>query len=303
MENIRKIGFEFLLARSEQHSAFQYKEDIIIIDMVKFPEEKMDRKGLLQRVEAYCIILVEKGEIQMKIDYILHVVKEHCFFVVTAQHILQIMSISDDFKGNYLIMKPDYLRPLLDGERPPMANNANPLLVTPVIQLDCNEFDILRNNLELLRWNIERNEHHYQAKLVEHELLNIVFETWNFRALKAGTELAEKKSGNRENIAAEFFKLLITHIREEREVAFYANKLCVSPVYLSRAIKHVVGLPAMKIIIDMTISDAKILLRQPAATIQHIAEEMNFPDQASFSKYFKKNTGKSPVEYRRSVNG
>ncbi len=301
MEDIKKIGFEHLLESSVWYSMSQYKENILIIDVHHHSNKRAKQKAFPLRLDAFSIMLVEKGEIEIKIDYVLHTVKEFGLIGLTTKHILQIISSSDDFKGYYLIVKPSYLRPFLEGERPPAVSNANPLLINPVIQLDYDEFEILRKNLELLRWNIGRNEHLFQAKLIKHELLNFIYETLNFRTLKKENKVAKKKSGNRENIAVDFFRLLFTHIRKEREVAFYANKLYVSPVYLSRAVKHVVGVSAMKVISDMTVSEAEILLRQHNVTIQQVAEELNFPDQASFSKYFKKRTDKSPLEYRREV--
>ena len=57
----------------------------------------------------------------------------------------------------------------------------------------------------------------------------------------------------------------------------------------------------MKWISDALISEAKILLRKPDINIQQISEELHFGEQSSFSKFFKKHTGVTPVEYRNTI--
>ena len=56
---------------------------------------------------------------------------------------------------------------------------------------------------------------------------------------------------------------------------------------------------AAKWIINAVITEAKILLREPDKTINQIAIELNFPDQSTFGKFFKRNTGLSPLEYKK----
>ena len=68
----------------------------------------------------------------------------------------------------------------------------------------------------------------------------------------------DKKKDHREVLVIEFVRLLIDNGKREREVAFYADKLNVSPVYLSRSIKHFIGMPAIKLINNFALSDAKL---------------------------------------------
>lgn len=299
MENVERIGFDFFGNTFDLFPVLQYGDDIIIADLLNSPERKIE-KGLPLRTEALWIVMVRKGEMKLNINYVPHIVTENSFMLLTEKYILQRTSVSEDFEGHYLIVEPTYFRSILNNEQPLITGSLRLLLKSPIVQLNSDEFDILRNSLKHLRWNMQRSGHTYQAKLVANALQNFIYEIWYFRILKSGNDVEEKKEGNREVIAAKFFRLLFAHNSKEREVAFYAEKLCVSPVYLSRSIKHVVGFPAIKIITNMVIYDATKLLRQPNVTVQQVAEELNFPDQASFSKYFKKNTGKSPMQYRES---
>jgi AraC-like DNA-binding protein len=70
---------------------------------------------------------------------------------------------------------------------------------------------------------------------------------------------------------------------------------------LSRIMKAFSGKTAVKWINDVLVTEAKILLRKPGATVQQIADELNFGDQSSFGKFFKKHTGLTPREYRKQA--
>lgn len=109
----------------------------------------------------------------------------------------------------------------------------------------------------------------------------------------------ETSSGRyKEQLAYDFFLLLMTHFRENREIAFYADKLCLSPKYLTSAIKEVSQRSPKEWIVEYLIIEIKTLLKNPALNIQEITMKTNFSNQASMSRFFKKHTGKSPTEYR-----
>jgi AraC-like DNA-binding protein len=50
---------------------------------------------------------------------------------------------------------------------------------------------------------------------------------------------------------------------------------------------------------EAIITESKILLRKPGGSIKEIAEKLHFSDQAAFSKFFKKNVGVAPLEYKK----
>ncbi len=83
-------------------------------------------------------------------------------------------------------------------------------------------------------------------------------------------------------------------------MAFYADKLFISPKYLSLIIKEALGRSAAEVIDDYVILEAKNMLRFSGKNIQQVSYELNFPNQSSFGKYFKHLVGMSPSEYQRS---
>jgi AraC-like DNA-binding protein len=107
--------------------------------------------------------------------------------------------------------------------------------------------------------------------------------------------------GRREHLTNQFLNLLRDRIREHRNVNYYAGILYVTPKYLSHSVKEVTGRTSGEIIDEMVVAEAKLLLDNPSITVGHVADELNFSDQFFFSKYFKRQTGMSPLSYRATV--
>lgn len=95
-----------------------------------------------------------------------------------------------------------------------------------------------------------------------------------------------------------FLKQLQTHHKQERKLEFYADKLCLSAKYLSQTIKNSSGKTAGEWIDEYVMLEAKALLKSTNMTIQQISDELNFPSQSFFGKFFKRLAGLSPKAYR-----
>jgi AraC-like DNA-binding protein len=89
-------------------------------------------------------------------------------------------------------------------------------------------------------------------------------------------------------------------LRKYRNVGFYADKLCLTPKYLSKLIKTTSGKSAPEWIDSYVILEAKNLLKYSDIAIKEIVYRLNFPNQSVFYKFFKARTGMTPSEYRNS---
>ncbi len=104
-------------------------------------------------------------------------------------------------------------------------------------------------------------------------------------------------------LSSRFNDALIEHYRESREVGFYARMFHLSPKYFSTLIKQETGYGAGEWIDRYVVLQAKALLnRMRNLSIQEITDRLGFSEQASFSRFFKRNTGMSPTEYREKIN-
>lgn len=98
-----------------------------------------------------------------------------------------------------------------------------------------------------------------------------------------------------------FQQLLDNHFREAKEVSFYASKYQLSVNTFSKRIKKHFGKAPSKLIQERIVLEAKKLLHLTVKPIREIAVDLNFEDEFYFSRYFKKNVGVSPKEFRKEV--
>ena len=106
----------------------------------------------------------------------------------------------------------------------------------------------------------------------------------------------------RSKIFDSFVDLLHHNCNTQREVTFYADRLCISTKYLTDICHKVAGVSAKKIIDNFAILQIKILLHNPQLTMQDIAHKMDFPDQSYLGRYFKRFEGISPSSFRKQLN-
>jgi len=95
-------------------------------------------------------------------------------------------------------------------------------------------------------------------------------------------------------------KVWISNAGGQRDVAFYADRLCITPKYLSQVSKSVSGLPASEWISFYSAYELVSLLNDHSKTLTEVADLMHFETLSHFSRYTKKLLGKSPTEYRKN---
>lgn len=132
---------------------------------------------------------------------------------------------------------------------------------------------------------------------IANSMFNIFLLTFyqNVRGLFAEDD---KNSVNSKSLAARFAFLLHEHFKQEHSVAFYADRLCISSKYLTQIIKANTGFTP-KVAIDRSLGiEALFLLGNTSYNIQEISNQLGFPDQSYFGRFFKRLFGLSPLHYR-----
>jgi len=102
-----------------------------------------------------------------------------------------------------------------------------------------------------------------------------------------------------EEIFIGFTRLLPHYFVEHHDISFYADRLHISTVYLSRVVRQVTGRTVVDYINQMLLMEASFLLQTSQLSITQIADYLHFADTPSFSKFFSRLKGMSPKEYRK----
>ena len=96
-----------------------------------------------------------------------------------------------------------------------------------------------------------------------------------------------------------FKRLAVKNYRTAHDIAFYAGRLHISPTYLSRIVKQVTGHTVKAHLAELLCADARRLLSCSDLDIKEIADTLGFSDQSAFGKFFARQTGCSPLRFRR----
>lgn len=91
------------------------------------------------------------------------------------------------------------------------------------------------------------------------------------------------------------------HFRTLHQVSDYAALLNVSAGYLSELVKAQSGQPAIVHIHDRLVLEARRLLFHTAWSLKEIAFDLGFSDASYFNRFFKRETGQTPADYRTAI--
>lgn len=103
----------------------------------------------------------------------------------------------------------------------------------------------------------------------------------------------------KEILCWKFWDLVGKHCKEHRDVAFYAQELCITPFYLSQITKGFMNDSPKGLIDRQVILEMKAMLSSSDISIKEIAEQLYFEDTSYMCRYFKRHTGMSFSEYRK----
>ena len=96
-------------------------------------------------------------------------------------------------------------------------------------------------------------------------------------------------------------QLIEKYYMQERGVEFYADKLCLSPKYLSAVSKSICGYTVQELVFKAIIRKSISLLKNTQKDIQEISNAFGFPNASYFGTFFKKQVGVSPQQYRKNL--
>ncbi|MBO6024761.1 MAG: AraC family transcriptional regulator [Bacteroidales bacterium] len=143
-------------------------------------------------------------------------------------------------------------------------------------------------------------QHPMRSKLLSTAIDLLKQETLLEFAFLISAQLQDKPQSvsHKRQILMTFLLSLNQEYKQHRTVNYYAEKQAITPRHLSDIVKQETGYTPMDWINMVTINQAKNLLRQPKIMVKQVADELGFPEQFTFRKYFKAHTGMSPSEYQ-----
>ena len=277
-------------------------EDFYIIE-ASLPKERST--GFRScRFDCYMIIFCVSGNMRLNVNLAEVELKENMMLVNVPGNIIKVNQLSDeDGKGiNYIVvaMTKEFVSKLpVDVSK--VFTDGLTLVETPVMKVGPDYAEHFHQHLKLISKVIGSGVQHKK------ELVNTLASSVFYLISGLWTEAINNRSGaesmpvSRSRLIFEQFLQLVTEYHTKyRNVGFYADKLCLTPKYLSKLVKMTSGRSAPDWIDAYVILEAKNLLKHSNISIKEIVFRLNFPNQSVFYKFFKMRTGMTPSEYRNS---
>ena len=240
--------------------------------------------------------LCSKGKITVNVYLNEYEISEGELLVILPNQLVSLTEKSDDFSMIFFILSQNLIREIIDG-----ISRLSPLFFVHMrrkvhYKLDKHEINRFTEYYRLI-YKMNPVDYLFKWEYITNILRLFYLDLYNNH--KNGLFSKDSDVENpQEKLAYHFFLLVTEHYREYKEISFYASKLFITPKYLSSVIKKISGRSAKEWLVEYSIMEIKSLLRNSTLNIQEITVQTNFSNQASLSRFFRKQTGMSPSEFR-----
>jgi len=279
-----------------------YAENLAIADFFVTNEKQLlSLSEFPYRSDGYIVGVCTRGTAQVEVNLQVYEANPGVMLLATPFHVLRIYERSDDFLCRFIVFSKAFL----------IENNINSHFLEsfsyfksasiPVIYMDSPDAKVILDIFLLIQQKLEREEHPYRVEISRSIFITLLYEIQSI--YEKQNQILKSKQNRKQKLNILFQELVFHHFKKHRNVQYYANELYLSPKHLTETIKEVTGKTAGDWIDDAVILEAKVLLRDHEISIARVADFFHFPDQSTFGKFFKKQTGVSPSDYRTlSVN-
>lgn len=256
--------------------------------------EQYNKGNYPVKLKEVIAVICEKGTMEGTVNLRKFMAVAPCIFIVLSGQILQVEYFSGDFRGLTIIMSQKFWEgfPFDNSLEFPLSRSIRD---NPSIALKQEELDSMVEFFGLMQKTIRQKENPNRAEAVKYLTMALFF-GFGYQFHQMNEDLTRR---TRDRLAENFLTLVREHYREHRDMEFYASRLHLTPKYLSKALREKSGKTGAEWIEDHVMLEARALLKSTDKSIGQISDELNFPSQSFFGKYFKRRTGMSPLEYRK----
>ena len=249
------------------------------------------------KIEFTMVLFCLGGSIRVRSNLMEYELQKNDIFFLQQGSIGQCLDISADCRMVFIAFSKGYFA---------MESNSQGALLLrkflvrhSVLRVSESDMEEQMQIYRALRRKIEQPDYLYKKEVITGYMRVLAYNLCQL--ITPYVEVREEHVGNRKKkIYDDFMDLVHEYYTEERNIGFYADKLCITPKYLSQMVYAVSGRHAGDWIRDYVILEAKALLKSRQYTIQQISDMLNFANQSFFGVYFKKEVGCSPKAYQNA---
>jgi len=240
-------------------------------------------------------LLIRQGEMSFSDGKNVFTSRKDDLVIWQMSNTIQSVEYSDDFEADVLLASPGFLQQY----NPEMVWASKGFLfirINPSFHLDEESQGLMNADFELFRLRLRLPDNSFKREVLGRVMQIFLFDLWT--VCQHGLSQMET-SDNTARIFLRFLSLAQQYAQTEREVAYYADKLCITPKYLSQIARTITNLPASQWIQFYAAFELVSLLNDTTKTLTEVSDLMHFENTSHFSRYVKKTLGKTPSEYRQ----
>lgn len=272
-------------------------EQILVFES-EFPYQGKYPEIFPLRCEALLLILVTEGQGRIGIDLKEYDIRKDTLIVLQPKNYFTLSLFDERCAARVVACSSKVLEDVL-----PRLTDILPLLLhhrtEPVVHLSREDAESMNSYYMFLRDKLSRPATAHTKEKVMCIMQAALYEMVDIQQRISDTRNIVRT--RKEEIMARFLLAVSEHFREQRQVSFYADMLCITPKHLSTVVKEVSGRTAGNWIENYVVMEAKVMLRTTDLPVQEIANRLNFLNQSFFGKYFKHLTGVSPSQFRKQT--
>ncbi len=266
--------------------------DLLLLDRLAeapFPKEP-------RRMNFILIGLCTRGSVRYRMDMKEQLLTPGHVIIASERHVIDQYEATSDLEGLCMIVSVSFYNEIMRN-----VSDLSALFLFsynhPIFPLAEREQQVFRDYFYVIRNRVLQTGNLFRRDLIRTLMLAMFYDLSN--VIYKFQQVGEVRQSRAEVLFTQFIRLVEMNCRHERRVSWYAQQLCITPKYLSEAVKHVSRRTPNEWIDNYVILEARVLLKNTTKTIKEITKELHFPNQSFLGKYFKEHVGMSPSEYRK----
>ncbi len=282
------------LTESEELSIGYSDDDIVIVDSIqRFAEFKT------AHVAMNSIIICKNGKVQAQVNGQMMNIQKNQVAIVPENYMVTEMMVSPDFDMEGMFFTNRILQSFLR-EKMTIWNDMMFIHRMHVFTMHSEDLSFYTNFYNMLYLSIERGKDNpFRTEIIQSLLRSAILGLCGNAKKMLPQESVESGTSSPGVHFQNFLNLLHNQRNHSHTVESYANKLCISPKYLSVICKKQSGKTANEWIREQVLEDIRYYLRQTDLSIKQVADELGFPNPSFFGKYVKEHFGVTPRTFRQ----
>lgn len=255
--------------------------------------------GRTLRTDGYIILFCQEGEALAMVNLHAKRLRKNSLCLITPDIYFSIRKVSDDFLVRYIALSDT----VFDSTYYKITDTLfwDYMHFNPVLRLEGAHRTLVSGWMRQMEWIFGNTDGAIQFNMTCNNVLNLLLAI-DSELQKISPDVAPVRRDHGWTLVTRFGSLIVQHSSSWHEVKDYAEALNITPDYLYKVCRNSFGMNPKELIDAQILTDIKTYLTDTHLTVREIADRMNFSDSSYMCRFFRKNTGISPMDFRNGVS-